>query len=87
MYTLVKLNTTTKQWIKVHDNYKSFQDVNYDITFEGVQYILSNNHTYTKEELPFSEMYKWSKLLLKKDLNKVYITKKNNIYKIVEKED
>lgn len=86
MYTLVKLNITTKQWVKVHDNYKSFQDANYDITFEGVENILINKHTYNKKDFLFSEMYKWSKLLLKKDLNKVYITKKNNVYKIIEKE-
>ena len=87
MYTLVKLNIITKQWIKVHDNYESFQDANYDITFEGVEDILINKHIYSKKDFPFSEMYKWSRLLLKKDLNKVYITKKNNVYKIIEKED
>lgn len=86
MYIILKLNTTTKKWEKVHNSdCNKFSDAVSYISFETVQRIFLNRQTYSKKD--FLEMPKWTTLLLKKDFNKVYITKNNNIYKVVKKED
>ena len=86
MYTLLKLNITTKQWIKTKNHYDTFPDAISDISFESVQHILLNKQTYTKEKFSFPETHKWTGILLKKNLNKVYITKWNNVYKLIEED-
>lgn len=81
IYGVMKLNRKKNAWELLHQ-YRTFQEAIGDITEEEIVAIKQNKVIYTKEELTFKNMHKWTKVLLKKETNKVYLAKNSNTYRI-----
>ena len=82
-YEIAKYNKITKAW-ETTRQYRLFREALEDITFEGVIAVCKEDRIYTKEGVPFELMYQWTQILTKKDLTKVYITRKKDMYLIRE---
>ena len=82
-YEIAKYNKIKKVW-ETMKQYELFRDALEDITFEGVTAVYKDECIYTKEGVPFELMYQWTRILTKKDLTKVYITRTRDMYIIKE---
>ena len=81
IYTVVKYNKEYNGW-QVVEQFRTFMDAKSNVLFDGVIYVRVNNKLYAKADFPKHLMGQWSKIINTKDLNKIYITKKGEYFKI-----
>ena len=81
IYALLKYNGRMKAW-EVIRQYRTFMEVIGEITEEDVYRIKWRGKIHNKKDIPGKEMHRWTKVLLTKDLDKMYLTTENNLYRI-----